>query len=93
MAHYKFEYVWLDGWAPLPHIRSKTAIKELDSFDGDVDSLPEWSFDGSSTRQAEGHFSDCVLKPVRIYPDLQGMQHSRAIGKRGTGSEQTSIWL
>jgi len=28
---------------------------------------PEWGFDGSSTMQAEGHFSDCVLKPVRVY--------------------------
>jgi glutamine synthetase len=69
MAHFKFEYVWLDGYAPLPHIRSKTAIREMKSFDGKVDSLPEWSFDGSSTRQAEGHFSDCILKPVRVYPD------------------------
>jgi glutamine synthetase len=25
---------------------------------------PEWSFDGSSTRQAEGNYSDCVLKPI-----------------------------
>jgi len=26
-------------------------------------------FDGSSTMQAEGHSSDCVLKPVALYPD------------------------
>ncbi len=69
MKKYKFEYVWLDGYSPLPHIRSKTAIKELRSFKGDVKSLPEWSFDGSSTNQAEGHSSDCILKPVRVYPD------------------------
>jgi glutamine synthetase len=69
MAMYKFEYVWLDGYTPMPHIRSKTAIKELDSFDGKPESIPEWSFDGSSTNQAEGHFSDCILKPVRVYPD------------------------
>lgn len=69
MAKYKFEYIWLDGNKPLPHIRSKTTIKEMDSFDGDVASLDDWSFDGSSTKQAEGHFSDCILKPVRAYPD------------------------
>ena len=69
MTHYKFEYVWLDGWAPTSHIRSKTAIREMDTFDGNVESLPEWSFDGSSTMQAEGHFSDCILKPVRLYND------------------------
>ena len=26
---YKFEYIWLDGYLPLPNIRSKTAIKEI----------------------------------------------------------------
>ena len=31
--------------------------------------LPNWGFDGSSTRQAEGHSSDCVLKPVARYLD------------------------
>jgi glutamine synthetase len=69
MTQYKFEYIWLDGYDPIPHIRSKTAVKEMDSFDGDVASLGDWSFDGSSTRQAEGHYSDCILKPVRAYPD------------------------
>jgi glutamine synthetase len=44
-------------------------IREMESFDGDLESLPEWGFDGSSTKQAEGHTSDCILKPVRIYPD------------------------
>jgi len=28
-----------------------------------------WSFDGSSTEQAEGNDSDCLLKPVAIIPD------------------------
>jgi glutamine synthetase len=28
-----------------------------------------WGFDGSSTRQAEGHSSDCLLKPVAVFPD------------------------
>jgi glutamine synthetase len=69
MAKFKFAYVWLDGYKPLPHIRHKTMIKEMDSFDGRVESLDDWSFDGSSTHQAEGHFSDCILKPVRVYPD------------------------
>ena len=40
MATYKFEYVWLDGYEPMPHIRSKTAIKELKSFNGKAESLP-----------------------------------------------------
>ncbi|NCF64837.1 MAG: glutamine synthetase [Chloroflexi bacterium] len=69
MTKYKFEYIWQDGYDPIAHIRSKTTIKELNSFDGDVSSLGDWSFDGSSTRQAEGFYSDCILKPVRVYPD------------------------
>jgi glutamine synthetase len=28
-----------------------------------------WGFDGSSTQQAEGKSSDCLLKPVAMYPD------------------------
>jgi glutamine synthetase len=28
-----------------------------------------WGFDGSSTRQAPGGSSDCVLKPVAVFPD------------------------
>ena len=28
-----------------------------------------WSFDGSSTLQADGNDSDCLLKPVAIFPD------------------------
>jgi glutamine synthetase len=28
-----------------------------------------WGFDGSSTKQADGSDSDCMLKPVAIYPD------------------------
>lgn len=44
MKTYKFEYIWLDGYEPLPHIRSKTAIRQLESFDGKAESLSEWSF-------------------------------------------------
>jgi glutamine synthetase len=28
-----------------------------------------WNFDGSSTEQAEGNASDCLLKPVAVIPD------------------------
>ncbi len=69
MAKYKFEYIWLDGYKPEPMIRSKTKIIDLDFYHGDVNILPMWSFDGSSTQQAEGHSSDCLLKPCRVYLD------------------------
>lgn len=68
MAKYKLEYIWLDGYTPVPNLRSKTQIKEFASFPK-LEELPNWGFDGSSTKQAEGRSSDCVLKPVAVYPD------------------------
>ncbi len=68
MAKYKLEYIWLDGYTPVPNLRGKTQIKEYASFPK-LEELPLWGFDGSSTQQAEGRSSDCVLKPVAIYPD------------------------
>jgi glutamine synthetase len=68
MAKYKLEYIWLDGKQPIPELRGKTTIKSFDSAPTLAD-LPLWGFDGSSTMQAEGHKSDCILKPVALYPD------------------------
>src|SRR6187402_3049415 len=68
MAKYKLEYLWLDGYEPVANLRGKTLIKEFKSFPK-LSDLPMWGFDGSSTRQAEGHNSDCMLKPVAVYPD------------------------
>ena len=61
---YKAEYIWVDGTAPTAKLRSKTKIME----DGRTD-LPIWGFDGSSTNQAPGDKSDCVLQPVFTCPD------------------------
>jgi glutamine synthetase len=68
MAKYKLEYLWLDGYEPVPNLRGKTQIKEFASFPK-LEELPMWGFDGSSTRQAEGRTSDCMLKPVAVFPD------------------------
>ena len=68
MAKYKLEYLWLDGYEPVPNLRSKTQVKEFAKFPK-LEELPMWGFDGSSTRQAEGRSSDCMLKPVAVYPD------------------------
>jgi glutamine synthetase len=57
----------LDGYKPTANLRSKTKI--VDNFGGDLSDCPMWSFDGSSTQQAEGGSSDCLLKPVSVYPD------------------------
>ncbi|MEM6328973.1 MAG: glutamine synthetase beta-grasp domain-containing protein [Planctomycetota bacterium] len=64
---YKLEYIWLDGYKPEPSLRSKTKI--VPTQPGSVEECPGWSFDGSSTEQAEGHSSDCLLKPVKMIED------------------------
>lgn len=63
----KLEYIWLDGYQPTQSLRSKTKVVE--NFSGALKDCPAWSFDGSSTRQAPGGSSDCILKPVFICPD------------------------
>ncbi len=56
----KLEYIWLDGYKPEQTLRSKVKVT-------DEDTPPGWAFDGSSTQQAEGGSSDCVLRPVAEY--------------------------
>jgi len=60
----KAEYIWIDGTEPTRKLRSKTKILA----DGTKE-MPEWGFDGSSTGQAEGHASDCIMRPVFSCPD------------------------
>lgn len=67
MAFSKLEYIWLDGYQPTQSLRSKTKV--LHDFSGELEDAPIWNFDGSSTQQAKGSSSDCLLKPVAIYPD------------------------
>jgi glutamine synthetase len=60
---YQAEYIWIDGTKPSPLLRNKTRIV-ADGKEPDI-----WGFDGSSTNQAPGKASDCVLKPVFSCPD------------------------
>ena len=63
----RLEYVWLDGYDS-PNLRSKVKyIKPKGDEENPMFDAPDWSFDGSSTKQADGGSSDCVLKPKRIY--------------------------
>ena len=63
MSTYKAEYIWIDGSIPTSKLRSKTKIVNSE------EALPIWGFDGSSTNQATGLASDCVLRPVYSCPD------------------------
>ena len=67
MSKIRVEYIWMDGHEPTQKLRSKTKI-----IKGPVNSLsdlPDWGFDGSSTMQAAGEDSDCMLKPVFFLKD------------------------
>jgi len=70
------EYIWLDGYKT-QNLRSKTKvidkIKIKKNKDGvtDLNSIPIWNFDGSSTKQASGNSSECILKPCRVYGQLE----------------------
>ena len=61
----KAEYIWIDGTQPTAQVRSKTKIISR----AELRRPPVWGFDGSSTNQAEGSSSDCVLRPVREFRD------------------------
>jgi glutamine synthetase len=60
---YRAEYIWIDGTQPTSKLRSKTKVVPAG------EEPPVWGFDGSSTNQAPGSNSDCVLRPVFVCPD------------------------
>jgi len=67
MSKSKLEYIWLDGYEPTANLRSKTKV--VDNFSGKLQDCQIWSFDGGSTKQAVAGSSDCLLKPIAIFPD------------------------
>ena len=89
MAKSKLEYIWLDGSEPTQQLRSKTKI--IKDFSGKLEDCPIWSFDGSSTNQAPGGSSDCLLKPVAIFPDPERKNGyfvmTEVLSADGTGDE------
>lgn len=101
---YKLEYIWLDGYTPEASLRSKTKV--VSSEPSSPEDCPEWSFDGSSTEQAEGSSSDCLLKPVRLIGDPQRNNASlvmcevlnadgsvHASNGRGLFEDDDDLWL
>ena len=63
MKAYRAEYIWIDGTKPTAKLRSKAKVVPKG------EEPPIWGFDGSSTLQAPGSNSDCVLRPVLVVPD------------------------
>ena len=63
----KLEYIWLGGKQEL---RSKVKFTNSKNIDpNNLNSIPKWNYDGSSTGQATGTDSEVVIRPVRVYPD------------------------
>src|SRR5450432_527178 len=105
MTKYKLEYIWLDGKRPVPGLRGKSLLKAF-AHPPTLADLPNWGFDGSSTMQAEGKSSDCVLKPVALYPDgsrkdayivLSEVMHAdgtpHSTNKRATIENDPDLWI
>ena len=70
MDFYKAEYIWIDGTEPVSKLRSKGNVIP------NGEEPPIWGFDGSSTNQAVGTDSDCVLRPVYTCADpIRGGDH------------------
>lgn len=62
----QYEYVWLDGRS---NLRSKTRfIQPRDN----VEELPSWSYDGSSTFQANADNSEVKIVPKKMYTNPFG---------------------
>lgn len=62
------EYIWIDGTVPTRFLRSKGRAVNFGKTPK-IEDFPQWSFDGSSTMQAEGGDSDCLLQPVSYVSD------------------------
>jgi len=76
----KLEYVWLDGYKPTQSLRSKVKVDDY---------VDEWSFDGSSTQQATGDKSDCLLRPVAEYRTIDRIRADAT--QTGPGLEGTYV--
>ena len=75
MTVIKLEYVWLDGDG-----KSRSKTKILNNIDiSSINNIPEWNYDGSSTNQAIGSYSEVILKPCVIYPDPFRKENNKLI--------------
>jgi len=70
MIAVKLEYIWFGASGEL---RSKVRVEWVEDYNspvynGELNVLPIWNYDGSSTNQAVGSDSEVLIKPVRVYP-------------------------
>lgn len=62
MNHTIIDYVWIGGDGEL---RSKARV--IHSPINNIDEIPIWNYDGSSTNQADGKFSEVFICPRRVF--------------------------
>ena len=72
--HTKVEYLWIDGQG---NVRGKTKV--LNQEITNVQELPEWNYDGSSTGQATGDNSEVLLRPKALFNDPFRKDHQNKI--------------
>ena len=77
---HKLEYIWLDG-NDSKSLRSKVRYVNINPNPdiNIISSIPEWSFDGSSTNQAKTEDSDLILKPVRVFQNAMESRQGPAL--------------
>ena len=75
---FKLCRICLVGWKNPTQTASKSRVV---SFEGKLtlNNIPDWGFDGSSTYQASGGDSDCLLKPVCIVKNTLKKQRSYVV--------------
>ena len=81
------QYIWSDAQEGneskgllFNDMHSKTKVLPPEKKAKSVSDLSIWSYDGSSTNQAEGNDSDLLIKPVRTFPDpIRGGDHLLAV--------------
>ena len=57
------EYIWLDS-----NKRFRSKSRTIKNYAGDTPKFfPDWTYDGSSTNQADGSDSEIILHPVAVY--------------------------
>lgn len=75
MNKYIIEYVWVGGNREL---RSKTRVIKRNNINS-IEDIPEWNYDGSSTKQADGHDSEVIIRPVGLYNHYNNSDRYRIV--------------
>jgi glutamine synthetase len=71
MFSIRLEYIWIDNNY---NLRSKIKVI-YNTHINDINDIPEWNYDGSSTQQAVGSDSEVIIKPRRVFSSNKDPYH------------------